>query len=142
MSYDKAPSLRIALPVLGLNLNLKQRRNRFAVCLATLIVVGCVDQNNVNSTKRTRLVMPTAPKSTKKQDAGFHPQIVARPFPIIKSAPILSASEADSSLENNSLVLGVSINQHARAYPIPMLCGPTREIINDLVGDTAIAATW
>ena len=31
---------------------------------------------------------------------------------------------------------------HARAYPINMLTGPHREIINDKIGETAFAATW
>jgi hypothetical protein len=30
----------------------------------------------------------------------------------------------------------------ARAYPINMLTGPRREIINDELGGKAIAATW
>jgi hypothetical protein len=43
---------------------------------------------------------------------------------------------------DNELVLGVVVNGEARAYPINMLTGPSREIINDTLGGTAIAATW
>ena len=42
----------------------------------------------------------------------------------------------------NELVLGVVVNGKARAYPINMLTGPAREIINDQLGGAAIAATW
>jgi hypothetical protein len=40
------------------------------------------------------------------------------------------------------LVLGVTVNGQSRAYPINMLTGPQREIINDQLGGHAIAATW
>jgi hypothetical protein len=36
----------------------------------------------------------------------------------------------------------VMINGESRAYPINMLTGPSREILNDRLGGTAIAATW
>jgi hypothetical protein len=39
-------------------------------------------------------------------------------------------------------VLGVSIGDQSRAYPINMLTGPRREIINDELAGHAIAATW
>jgi hypothetical protein len=42
----------------------------------------------------------------------------------------------------NELVLGVVVEGKARAYPINMLTGPRREIINDELGGKAIAATW
>jgi hypothetical protein len=38
-------------------------------------------------------------------------------------------------------VLGVRVGKDARAYPINMLTGPDREIINDTLGEKAIAAT-
>ena len=55
-------------------------------------------------------------------------------------------SVADANSKNdirpNELVLAVSINGKHRAYPINMLTGPRREIINDTVGGRNIAATW
>jgi len=43
---------------------------------------------------------------------------------------------------DNELVLGLELNGEARAYPINMLTGPSREIINDTLGGIPIAATW
>ena len=38
--------------------------------------------------------------------------------------------------------LGVEVGGEARAYPINMLSGPNREILNDTLGGRPIAATW
>ena len=73
----------------------------------------------------------------------FAPRTVIRkPFRAIVNAPVMSAEAAGRTLHGNELVLGVVVGEHARAYPINMLTGPTREIINDTLGETAIAATW
>ena len=50
--------------------------------------------------------------------------------------------DVSNSIFDDELVLGVVIDGKARAYPINMLTGPTREIINDELSDVAIAATW
>jgi hypothetical protein len=42
----------------------------------------------------------------------------------------------------SELVLGLTLGGAARAYPINMLTGPQREIVNDELGGRAIAATW
>ena len=77
------------------------------------------------------------------QDPEFQPRVVVRrSFPAIVSPPTMTAAEADRTLQPNELVLGVTVNGKARAYPINMLTGPRREFINDELGGTAIAATW
>jgi len=60
----------------------------------------------------------------------------------IVDAPFLKASEVTDQVSDNELVLGVVIERQARAYPINMLTGPSREIINDKIGHTNFAATW
>ncbi len=64
------------------------------------------------------------------------------PIPIraITDPKTVPADQAD--IAANELVLGVVVNGKARAYPINQLTGPMREIINDELGGTAIAATW
>ena len=52
------------------------------------------------------------------------------------------ASAADAEISDNELVIGVEIDGQARAYPINQLTGPSREIINDELAGTPIAATW
>lgn len=74
---------------------------------------------------------------------GFRPrQVVPGPYEPIVDAPTISAKEADEKLGGAELVLGIVVGEEARAYPINMLTGPSREIINDTLGGRAIAATW
>ena len=72
----------------------------------------------------------------------FAPQSVIRPQAPIVNPPFVAAAEAQDQIEPNELVLGVVIDHQARAYPINMLTGPSREIFNDELGGRAIAATW
>jgi len=60
----------------------------------------------------------------------------------IVSAPVLKAADVQQQVLDSELVLGVVVNGKSRAYPINMLTGPSREIINDQLGGSAIAATW
>ena len=74
-------------------------------------------------------------------DLNYQPRVVLQqPLPAITDAPIVVADQAQVAL--NDLVIGVAVNGLARAYPVNQLTGPRREIINDRLGDLAIAATW
>ena len=77
-------------------------------------------------------------------ERDFKPRVViARAFPAITNVPVVSAAAADEHVvRDKELILGVTINGESRAYPINMLTGPRREIINDQLGGRAIAATW
>jgi len=66
--------------------------------------------------------------------------VIPRAFPAITDPKLVPAEQSD--LANNELVIGVEIDGEARAYPINQLTGPRREIINDTLAGTAIAATW
>ena len=73
----------------------------------------------------------------------YRPRVVLKtPMRAIVDPKIVDAKEASEKLNEAQLVLGVSINGESRAYPISMLCGPSREIINDELGGKSIAATW
>ncbi len=73
----------------------------------------------------------------------FNPRtVIRRPFRAIVDAEFIDADDVTDQVRDNELVLGVVVNDAARAYPINMLCGPTREIVNDVLGKTNIAATW
>ena len=75
------------------------------------------------------------------QTPEFNPRtVVNRVFEAITEIPLLAANESD--LEDSELVLGVVIDGVSRAYPINMLTGPSREILNDSLGGRSIAATW
>ncbi len=69
-------------------------------------------------------------------------QVIKRPFPAIVNPNHVTAERAVDQIQPNELVLGVEIDGLARAYPINMLTGPSREIFNDTLGEHAIAATW
>lgn len=72
----------------------------------------------------------------------FYPmQVVARP-PVVTDFKVISVDEADELIDGDELVLGVSIEGEARAYPLNMMTDPEREVFNDELGGRAIAATW
>jgi len=72
----------------------------------------------------------------------FKPKTLMKPLPAIVDAEIVKRETMEGRLNEDELVLGVTINGTSRAYPINMLNGPRREIINDKLGGKAIAATW
>lgn len=67
-------------------------------------------------------------------------KVLPIPMKAITNPRIVSADE--SQIAENELVIGVKIDGEARAYPINQLTGPSREIVNDTLAGTAIAATW
>lgn len=79
---------------------------------------------------------------TSAQDPDYRPRRVVPSFPPITEFETKSVSEVGEALGASELVLGVSIGDQSRAYPINMLTGPRREIINDELAGHAIAATW
>ena len=78
----------------------------------------------------------------KSDERKFDPVQVVSPIRPITDAPIAGHAEARNRIGDSDLVLGVEVNGKARAYPIIMLTGPQREIINDDLGGRSIAATW
>ena len=73
---------------------------------------------------------------------NFRPRVVVRKFQPITEFPIVKVSEVGDKLNPSELVLGATVGKKSRAYPINMLTGPSREILNDTLGGRAIAATW
>lgn len=69
-------------------------------------------------------------------------QVLPSALPAIVDQKPVSLAVADQIIEPDELVLGIEIKGESRAYPINMLTGPSREIINDQIGGVAIAATW
>lgn len=73
---------------------------------------------------------------------GFTPRRLMVPQKPITDAEFLRPEEVGDQVLGGELVLGVVVNGEARAYPINMLSGARREIINDRLGGAPIAATW
>ena len=61
-------------------------------------------------------------------------------IPAILDPRFISAEADESQMRDGDLVIGVSINGDARAYPMKMLS--EHEIVNDVVGEKPIAVTW
>jgi hypothetical protein len=76
------------------------------------------------------------------KDSDFRPKRVVERLPPITEFPVRPVREARGALNPTELVLGVTVGKESRAYPINMLTGPQREILNDTLGGKAIAATW
>ncbi len=74
---------------------------------------------------------------------SFRPyRALPEPKEPITDFPVISANEVSDEVHDNEIVLGVVVGGEARAYPINVLTGPQREIINEQLGGRAIAATW
>ena len=85
---------------------------------------------------------PGQETGSKKEALVFNPRKVVKPRRAIVDAPVLMVSEVTDEVTDSELVIGVVVNNQARAYPINQLTGPSREIINDMLGGHDIAATW
>ncbi len=115
-------------------------RSTLLVLLMTVVVAaGC------DSPKSAPSPQHSGGKHPGTQQAGaelpeFNPDTITQPFAVIKDVPIESADVA--SIGDDALVLGVIVNEQARAYPVSALETPQREIVNDQLGEAAIAATW
>ena len=89
-------------------------------------------------------VLSQAQEQASKQQTNvdFRPRRLLSEQPAITQFETKSADDAARVLDPSELVLGVVLGDQARAYPINMLTGPRREIINDVVNERPIAATW
>ena len=72
----------------------------------------------------------------------FQPERVVPRMPPLTQFEIKRSRDIEGGLNPSELVIGITVGDQARAYPINMLTGPRREIINDTLGGQAIAATW
>ncbi len=81
--------------------------------------------------------------SLKNALPGFEPRrVLTSSVGPITDFETSSVEAALADIRPNELVLAVNVGAEHRAYPINMLTGPSREIINDTLAGRAIAATW
>lgn len=59
----------------------------------------------------------------------------------IKNAPYCGPAEA-GQVRDRDIVIGLEVGGKAYAYPIKMLGGPQREIINEEIGGKSFAVNW
>lgn len=72
----------------------------------------------------------------------FRPRKLLDPLPPITAFPVKKVKDVGDALNPSELVIGVTVGKESRAYPVNMLTGPRREILNDTLGAKSIAATW
>jgi len=60
----------------------------------------------------------------------------------IKDAPYTTPAEVRGRVSDQDLVIGLVVNGKAFAYPIKMLGGPSREIINEEYGGVPFCVNW
>jgi hypothetical protein len=97
-------------------------RPTFITCLSFLLMIQC------------------APAQQAERE--FKPRQVVAAVRAITGARISKPADLHNQVGDSDLVIGLVIGGAARAYPINMLTGPQREIINDDLGGRSIAATW
>jgi len=82
-------------------------------------------------------------KKLMEKTAVFRPDTaIDKQFAPIQHVPFEDAEKGSETVDDSMLVLGVEHGGIAKAYPIGMLCGPEREIVNDTFGEHSLAATW
>lgn len=114
-----------------------------AAGFAILLGAAGVATRNLLLTGETTNAQPNrAPSDLVSDLQNFRPVRVVPQQKPITDVPILSAEDIGGRVTAKELVLGVTVNGESRAYPINMLTGPSREIINDTLAGRPIAATW
>ncbi len=69
-------------------------------------------------------------------------EVVPRALLPIEGAPYSRPDAMQFPVSAASLVIGIAVGGEARAYPVSMLGGPQREIINDRLGAEPFAVNW
>ena len=106
----------------------------FAIGLTLIVIVAGLSPCTVQSQGEKR--------GKSSVELPFRPFRAVQRFPVVRDFSIAGVAKLDDQINPDELVIGVTIDGKSRAYPINMLNGPSREIINDTLADVAIAATW
>ncbi len=92
--------------------------------------------------QRNREPAETISSLRKWDRKDFTPDDVVAEMPAITVFDIVTVKELGNRVDDDELVIGIIIGGKPRAYPINMLTGPQREILNDKLANRLIAATW
>lgn len=112
--------------------NHREATLRRSLAIAIVAVVVALLGNNLKA----------QPEGQRRPEREFQPKKLMTPRKAIFDAPFITADQVKNQVDDSELVLGVVVEGQPRAYPINMLTGPAREIINDRIGETNFAATW
>jgi hypothetical protein len=88
------------------------------------------------------LALPAVPARAQdrlNRDRSGHDEIKGE-LPLRQADTVVEAAAA--RLDEREMVLGVVVNGQARAYPVNLMWGPEREVVNDTLGGAAVSASW
>lgn len=83
------------------------------------------------------------PSSMPKREIDGSPMYIVLPrdeIPALFNPEFLHGDEADAQMQPDEPILGVFDGVHARAYSLWQL--DQHEVVDDMLGDVPIAATW
>ena len=69
------------------------------------------------------------------------PEGELRPGSAIENPPSVQTTNSDL-LQADDLVIGVALNDTARAYPLKFIAAPGQEVVNDRLGAEPVTVTW
>ena len=104
---------------------------RMQTARRTLAMAACV----AIVTGATHIALAAPPQQVPE---GYQQILPRGGIPAIDDPTYVPASEA--SIRDDAWVLGVVIDDQARAYSLELLNG--HEVVNDTIGDTDFAAVW
>lgn len=125
-----------------------------AIALALAAALGCAAQSDAPAPD-AQTASASAPSSPSRQsppsdegdvrtlddeDLEIVTLLGFDAIPAVLEPEFVDAAQADEWLEDDDLIIGVSINGDSRAYSVPMLSA--HEIVNDVVGGEPVAVTW
>ena len=61
-------------------------------------------------------------------------------IPAIDAPEYVGAKDAEGFMQPDEMVIGINIKGDKRAYSVPLLS--SHEIVNDVVGGSAVSVTW
>lgn len=80
------------------------------------------------------------PLTEEDYDAHARRVVPRDKFPVLFDPPLATAEQGDEALEDDELVIGVTVGDEAKAYPVHVM--GVHELVNDVCGDVPIAAAW
>ena len=106
-----------------------------ALVVIALVVAGCSGDTPVSTSGPTN-----TPSLAASRDLEIITLLPKDAIPAILEPEFLTVAEADEQMQDDELVIGVSIEGDSRAYSVNMLS--RHEIANDVVGGKSVAVTW
>ena len=112
---------------------------------ALVLVVGMFFMRRLGIiAESVTLTVPATLQGDDRMDEGRSVRLVTLlpkdGIPAIFDPDFVSAAEAGAQLDDEDLVIGVSIEGEHRAYGVAKLS--SHEVVNDTLGGRAIAVTW